>query len=125
MSENLWPADFGEIVLRTPVSILREQALALGQRTSNIVVGRVFPAGAPAGRFRHAFALVCAPLGYQATFLYVEHGIELYPVDIFVEGEEGPPIRSDTPEDFAARLKEIFAREKTKRTIASLIAQSR
>ena len=26
MSENLWPHDFGEIAMRTPVAILREQA---------------------------------------------------------------------------------------------------
>src|SRR5262245_6469736 len=125
VSENLWPDDFGEIPLRTPVSILREQALALGQRTANIVVGRVLPGSAPTGRFRHCLQLVCAPLGYQSTFLEVDHDIELYPADIRLDGEQDPPIRAANPDDFSAKLREIFSREKTKRIIASLIAQSK
>ncbi len=41
MTENLWPVDFGEVKTKTPVWLLQEQANALGQRTTNIVVGRV------------------------------------------------------------------------------------
>jgi len=125
MPENLWPTEFGEIGLRTPVSILREQALALGERTANIVVGRVSPAGAPAGKFRHVLSLYCPPLAYQTTFLYVDHELGLYPADIFIDGEENTPIRANDPEEFSRRLREIFSRDKTKKLIASLLAQSR
>lgn len=38
---DLWPADIGEPNIRTPVSILREQASLLGEKTNNIVEGQV------------------------------------------------------------------------------------
>ncbi len=125
MSENLWPTDFGEPPVRTPVSILREQALALGERTANIVLGRVTPGVNGPGTFRHVLSLVCPPLGYQGAFLFVDHGLEFYPCDIYVEGADGPPLRAHAPDDFVAKLKEIFSRDQTKKIIASLIAQSK
>ena len=69
--------------------------------------------------------LYSAPLGYQVPFLAVEHGIDLYPVTIQVEGDEGLPLEAGDPDEFAARLKEVFSREKTKKTIASIMAQSK
>lgn len=125
MSENLWPEDFGTLTLETPVGMLREQATALGQRTSNIVVGRVLSESVGSGRFRHLFALYCAPLNYHAPFLAVEHEIDLYPVSLQVEGESGPPLQAATSEELAAKLKEIFSRPRTKQLVASLITQSR
>ena len=122
--QNLWPTDFGEVTQKTPVSILREQGMALGERTANIVVGRVESGeGGTKDRFRHLFHLYCAPLGYRLPLLDVEHDIELYPVSIAVQGQQS--VRADTPEQFTARLKEIFAQEKVKKMIASLMAQSK
>jgi hypothetical protein len=125
MADNLWPMDFGELPPNTPVAILREQARGLGARTGNIVVGRVQTVGGGVGKFRHAFNLYCAPLGYAIDLFYVDHGIDLYPTEIHVLGEEGQPLRAETAEQFTSQLKDVFSREKTKRTIASLIAQSR
>jgi hypothetical protein len=126
--QNLWPTDFGEVKQKTPVSILREQGRALAERTENIVVGRVESgAGQGGDQFKHYFYLYCPPLGYQIGLLYVEHGIDLYPASIFEITDRGPQelIRVDTPEQFTVRLKEMFAQDKVKRIIASLIAQSK
>ncbi len=105
MSENLWPDDFGVLTVQTPVGILREQAVGLGQRTANIVTGQIqsVPTDQP-GRIRHVFHIYCSPLSYRIPLLYVEHGIDVYPVDIHVDGDSGelhsmPP----TAEQFSAR----------------------
>jgi hypothetical protein len=124
VSENLWPTDFGEVAVMTPVSMLREQALALGQRTANLVIGHVNAGVGAAGRFRHVLSFYCPPLGYRAPLLSIEHGVDLYPVDLIIEGEERK-LSAVNPDDFAAKLKDVFSREKTKKTIASLIAQSK
>ena len=42
---SLWPDDFGTIAVPSPVAILRQQAVALGAKTGNIVVGRVYTQG--------------------------------------------------------------------------------
>jgi hypothetical protein len=126
MPENLWPTEFGEIGLKTPVSILREQAQGLGSRTANVVVGRVQSVGSSGpGRFRYVLYLYSAPLAYSMPLLYVEHGIGLYPVDIGVDGDPNARAPANSPEELIDCLKEIFSREKTKKTIASLIAQSK
>lgn len=128
MYENLWPTDFGELAERTPVAILREQAQALGQRTANIVVGRVSSGSAgPGGNFIHHLSLYSSPLGYSTELLWIDHGIDLYPVQIRVPGDPNTntPIVAANPSEFAAQLKDVFSREKTKKTIASLIAQSK
>jgi hypothetical protein len=124
MPENLWPEDFGEVAQKTPVSILREQGYALGGRTANIVVGLVNSHANGPDSFRHDFSLYSAPLAYRSRFLSIAHGIDLYPVSLELVGEGNlPPVA--TPDEFAIVLKEVFAREKTKKIIASLIAQSK
>jgi hypothetical protein len=126
VTENLWPTDFGTIPQKTPVAILREQAQALGERTGNLVVGRVESEGRGVNKFRHAFSLYCAPLGFVVPLFHVVHEIMLYPVDVYIEGEDPTThLRAQTPEELTTRLKEIFFREKTKQIIASLIAQSK
>jgi hypothetical protein len=124
MSDNLWPDDFGQMSIRTPVSILREQAQALGSKTGNVVVGRVRTVGQLDRKFLWGFDIFCAPLSYQMLLLTVEHGIVLYPVEIVVMGVE-EKLLATTPEELTAHLREIFSRDTTKKIIASMIAQSR
>jgi hypothetical protein len=125
MSDNLWPKDFGVITERTPVAILREQARGLGERTDNIVVGRVQTNGASSTEIFHQFSLYCGPLGFQMPFLVVSHGIDLYPATIAGYFGGGPAIPVNNEEEFTEHLKEIFSRATTKKLIASLVAQSK
>lgn len=123
---SLWPTDFGEIKVLTPVTILRQQGMALGQQTQNIVVGRVSTQPSAVG-FRHAFSLYCPPLGYSIQLFVVFHGVDLYPAKIRVgaEGEEGSTIEAANPEEFSEKLKQVFAAPKTKQIVSSLLAQSK
>jgi glycosyltransferase involved in cell wall biosynthesis len=89
------------------------------------VVGRVETQSSGQQQFRHIFYLYCAPLSYRVPLLHVDHDIGLYPAEVFVAGDAGPPIRAVNPDGFADALKEIFSREKTKTMIASLLAQSK
>ena len=123
MSDNLWPTDFGTIGEKTPVSILREQGGALGARTGNTVLGRVVTGGATPGKFQQVFSIYCPPLSYQMKLFEVDHDIALYPANIFVDGIPDPFI-ANNPDEFTAHLKAIFSLDKTKKIIASLIAQS-
>src|SRR5881296_859505 len=90
---DLW----GEIQppdVRTPVSILREQAALLGQKTKNLVEASVETTSS-GGTFYHTFKLVAPALdNYTYQLFRIRHGIQLYPV--YVEG----PLYSD--DDYAA-----------------------
>jgi hypothetical protein len=122
--QNLWPTDFEEPPVLTPVAILRQQGQALGQRTQNIVVGRVKTYTIPQG-FRQTFELWCAPLGYATEFLWVDHGIDLYPATIHVPGQEGQPMGAGNPDELGEKLKQVFASARSKKIIGSLLAQSK
>lgn len=120
--QNLWPTDFGKEEQLAPVAILRQQGNALGERTQNIVVGRVTTAGNPTG-FRHHFILYCPPLAYQIAILDVEHSLDFYPAKITLVGQPG--VAANNPEEFAKRLEEAFASEQVKKVVRSLLAQSK
>ena len=120
---SLWPTDFGEVAVLTPVAILRQQGAALGQQTQNIVVGRVNTAG-DGQLFYQNFSLYCSPLGYETHLLQVRHGIDLYPAEILLTGDPSPRTAAN-PDELQMKLKQVFAHERTKRIIASLLAQSK
>jgi hypothetical protein len=125
-NSSLWPTDFGEPVLLTPLAILRQQGAALGVQTSNIVVGRVDTRGDGDG-FMQLFSVYCAPLDYQIALVIVRHGIDLYPATVSTAsiGSEFSTQTAADPEQLRAVLRDIFALPKTKKIIASLLAQSR
>lgn len=121
---DLWPADFSATSILTPVAILRQQGATLGQKTQNIVFGRVITQSNDGG-FRQIFYLTCPPLGYQVELLFADHGIDLYPATIHVSGEAGPPKVAADADAFATILKEVFASGRTKKIVGSLLAQSK
>jgi hypothetical protein len=113
---SLWPADFGEPVLLTPLAILRQQGAALGEQTKNLVIGRVTTNG-DANSFIQLFSVFCAPLGYQTTLFVVNHGIDLYPARVSRFGSSAEGLQSvntaNNSEELKAILKELFARPST------------
>jgi hypothetical protein len=124
MSENLWPKVFAPPGVRTPVSILREQALALGEVTSNIVLGGVDSSATSTGEFRHELYLRSVGLNYLTPLLFITHTIDLYPVAISTSGTTGVDRKAADPSEFMACLKDLFSTPQVTKTIASLIAQS-
>src|SRR5229473_2311676 len=76
---DLWGDLIAEPV-RTPVTILKEQATLLGSKTNQMVLAEV-KTEVEEGEFVHAFELVVPFLEYYRYRLFtVQHSITLYPV---------------------------------------------
>jgi hypothetical protein len=139
--DDLWPADIAtaeEVV--APVTILRQQASLLGQRTKNLIEAVVETESTNHERvMRHTFTLVVPALSfYRYTLFYVEHpATQLYPLRF--DPHTVPPVVDDVARDaadpyppfdvadeneFKQALRRVFADEETKRIIGALIAQS-
>jgi hypothetical protein len=147
---NLWPEDIAVTQVVAPVAILKEQASMLGERTMNLVEGRVkqnfsdsgglrFPKPSGKSRATHSgddlydsdfsydFDLVAPALNnYRYRLFSISHGVEFYPLLITNSAAlTGDGIEVPHEEGFLAMLEMIFSSEKTKGIISSLIAQSR
>jgi hypothetical protein len=76
------------IEVRTPLSILREQAAALGPRTKNLVEAKVETEIAGTS-FRHAFDLVVPSLdNYTYRLFEIQHDHDLYPIYVRTTAEQ-------------------------------------
>jgi hypothetical protein len=121
---DLWPADISVLPeLRTPVTILREQASILGEKTNNIVEAEVRSQGDKNSQFIHSFFLLAPALdNYRYQLFTATHKVELYPITInFFQTQ----FQASNEEKLIEILTKIFADEKTKKVIQALIAQSR
>lgn len=145
---DLWPDDFGSANIITPVSILREQASKLGEKTKNVVEAQVIeaqerPFWANSGDFTYNFYLV-APLlkGYRYKLLVMSYSITMYPVkigvdtDIAIEVLDKQPDIQITPtafervlfatseEEYISLLGLIFNSPKARNIISAILAHS-
>ncbi len=120
---DLWPSDISVLPdIPTPLSILREKASLLGEKTNNLVEAEVRSHGNKSDQFVHTFFLVAPALdNYRYPLLTVTHKIELYPLTISFSGLG---IQVNNPDQFTDELRKIFADEKTKSVIQVLVAQS-
>jgi|HubBroStandDraft_5_1064220.scaffolds.fasta_scaffold266061_2 hypothetical protein len=123
---DLW----GEIPVddvRTPVTILREQAALLGPKTKNIIEARVSTL-ARDGHFYHSFDLIVPALdNYIYELFRVDHDVTLYP--IYTPNDEkstfrGSKISLKTEEEFTDWLRHRLSSHETRKIISSLLAQA-
>ncbi len=135
---DLWPDDIQVVKVKAPVTILREQASLLGQRTKNIVRAEVHVvAGLHFHPFVFSFHIVGPALGnYRYKLFEIRHGIELYPARIALDDEEsvkeifpwitnsGRVVEAGSEEEFMEYLRRIFESQKTRRVIGAILAQS-
>jgi hypothetical protein len=122
-TRDLWPDDIGVSSLRAPVTILREQAGFLSDKTLHIVEGAVRSKTSDDNKFLHAFYLEAPALDRYRFYLFsIEHDTDFYPLKIL--SEEGQPVVAKSEEDFTTQLADLFASEKTKNVVHALIAQS-
>lgn len=128
---DLWP-DFapaeGEL---PPITILKQQASALGLKLRNLIEADVETGTTDYQRYlRHTLFLVAPVLNfYRYKLLDVEHpATEMYPVTIKVflddPANSGPDIKAENEVEFKDALRDVFARAQTKRVIENLLAQS-
>jgi hypothetical protein len=120
---DLWPKDIATVSgVRTPVSILREQAILLGEKTKNIVEAEIISSGKN-GVFSHSFVLVAPVLdSYQYELFSVQHSAQIYPLIVKIRGSQITEAGSE--EQFIEQLQSIFADPQTKQIIQTLIVQS-
>lgn len=140
-SHDFWPADLAAVgTAVTPVSILKEQAAILSERTQGLVTGEVvsmplapgesssldFMVGAPKCEFRGRFFLLVPALdNYRYSLLEVFYPIAGgYPMVLeFSPTQERIKIVSQ--QHFYSELKRLLSCEKTVTIIRSLIDQAR
>jgi hypothetical protein len=116
---DLW-GDIQAEAIRTPVSILREQATLLGPKTQNLIEAKVATT-TELGTFFHSFNLVVpAQDSYTYRLFRISRQIELHPIRV-----HGDPI-VDLANEGAFRdwLRQRLSSEETRRIIASLTAQA-
>jgi len=141
--ESLWPNDVAVVQKKAPVTILKEQASLLGQRTKTLVTAEVKAVDSEHYDFAFAFYIVGPALGnYRYKLFTVSHDVELYPVTIDLGDVEwasevargiqarvqaeipGTSIQAGTEQEFLECLRRIFASQKTRKVIGAILAQS-
>lgn len=127
MPEDLWPDDVATISLleETPLSILREQARKLGEKTRNLVEADVETV-AEGENLVHQFWVAAPALKYSRSIFHVRHAdADPFPVRVVAYGMLEPPEQKlNDKSAFMQALRQVFASEKTQKLIKSLIAQS-
>src|SRR5580658_4806026 len=122
---DLWP-QIEAVNVRTPGTILKQQAALLGKHTKNLLEGSV-DTQTYGSEFRHHFIINAPTLSYSMELFAVAHDVYLYPVRI----ASAPRVRLDHPEDlllnsegeFVNWLKGVFNAAETKRILSTLMAQ--
>ena len=123
-TEDFW-GELGTATVRTPVSLMREQAALLGKKTSNLVEAHV-KTDSEGGRLVHRFHLIVPALdGYTYRLFKVSHGMEIYPVMVGGYDPRNPLDSKQlaNEQEFTDFLREILSAESTKRIILTLLAQ--
>lgn len=135
--ESLWPDEIGKAAFVAPVTILKEQAKYLGERTNNIVVADVSPLTLRTNSASIAFGFyVEAPAlsDYSFRLFAISHEPDPYPLifhldrdlikDIGLEQEPGVGVIANDEEEFVEILGMVLRAEKTQRIISALLSQS-
>ena len=116
---DLWPPEVGTTTIVPPLAILRRQAAILGERTQNLLEGKVETL-AEGDQFWQWFYIVAPSLDYKYLLFEVKHDVVGYPVTYFVNTI---PFQLRSPEEFVGWLKETLNSDQTKRVVGSLLAQ--
>lgn len=120
-SDDFWPANIAESNLITPVTILKEQAALLGEKTRQLVKGEVVTQ-TTGTLLVHYFYIVAPTLSYRFELFNVQHHVNFYPL---VLGYLNKSTSLPTENDFKEKLKEIFAAQHTLNVVHSILAQVR
>ncbi len=118
---DLWgDLDAKTLVRRTPLTIMREQAAILGQKTGNIVEARVVTETQYTGEFYIGLDLVVPSLdNYTYRLLKIAHPITLYPIKDLASYQE---IQDETA--FVEWLRTKLSSAETRGIIGNLFSQA-
>jgi len=120
---DLWPDDFGSLTIAPPVILMKEQADLITRKTSSRILGQVSTSQQGKG-FVHNFYLVAPFLDNYSYRLFAgTHSLQLFPLEIQAD-VMNQRYRCNSPEEFAEKLRFIFAADKTKNVINAIISQT-
>jgi hypothetical protein len=136
---DLWPTDIINPRVRAPITILKEQAILLQQKSNGVINAQVKriktqeQLSEEKGFFLYEFVVVAPVLqSFEYRLFSISHEIELYPITIetdeIVARELGnlnnDPIIVKSEPDYIEYLRKIFCAKKTKKIINAMLAQS-
>lgn len=122
--EDLWGDLPFELDLRTPLSILREQADLLNDKAQHVIEADL-DIRAGSRRIEFDFDLKAPALGnYIFTAFTVRHPITIYPVQISSHINE-TEYTCNNEDELIGNIREILTSNEMRRIIASLVSQSR
>jgi hypothetical protein len=127
MADDLWPENIAESTLVTPISIMKEQAALLGEKTKQLVKGEVTSQspssiGGLATPFVHRFYIVAPTLNYRYELFSISHGINFYPLSLSY-ANTSHSMRSEA--EFKENLKTLLSSQHTLNVVHSILAQVR
>jgi hypothetical protein len=120
-ANDLWPANIADSNLTTPVTVLKQQAALLGEKTRQLVKGEVV-SQATGSLFVHYFYIAAPTLSYKFELFTLSHGVNFYPL---VMRYLNDTISLPSESEFKDKLKETFAAPHTLNVVHSILAQVR
>jgi hypothetical protein len=125
MTKSFWKIPVSEGTLRTPVTLLREQAALLGNETGGALRGFVGQGIAPSGYFGFSFGISVPALNnYTYLILTIIQPPLMYPLTV-----KSPTLNFEenieNEEQLEAALEKILGSEEMQRVIAALLAQAK
>ena len=126
---NLWP-DFKFEEIETPLAIIQKQAVGLGERTKNVLLGEIITTEAYNEKTGESALIyqfyIKAPIlsNYRYLLFRLLQKTKLYPIELYFISENRK-FDIDDAKSFEERLSEIFNNPVTKETINNLYAQSK
>ena len=120
-TDDFWPENIAESNLITPITILKEQAALLGEKTKQLVKGEVVTQ-ATGELLVHYFYIVAPTLNYRFELFNVQHHVNFYPL-VMAYAHNSYTLKTES--EFKEKLKEIFAAQHTLNVVHSILAQVR
>jgi hypothetical protein len=126
-TQSLWP-DFTAELMKSPATILREQAGYLAEKTKNVLQAEVRISENKKDEFIFSFIIIAPALkNYRYSLLQISYGIACYPVIIYHTTESGitvPHYQLKDEEEFVNYVRKVLNDPHTINIIASLYSES-
>jgi hypothetical protein len=116
--DDLWPSDIADTKLVAPVSLLKEQAALLGEKTKQLLKAEVITQ-TTGTLLVHSFYLVAPTLGYRYELFNASHHASFYPLNV---NYISTTTRVMSEAELKEKLKEIFASQHTVNIVQSILA---
>jgi hypothetical protein len=128
-SKNLWADITSAAPVRTPTTILKEQATALMEMTKGTLIGKVEVNSKPGSDFEIVLSIIAPAINnYRFEVVYVGHGIQLYPANVIAAWERfssGKEVKCQNEDELTDALGRILGSKEVTQVIMSLISQSK